>query len=172
MHRYDSLEAIYGIPARALHAVPLLASWIRTEVRQPLLVGPDAESEQWVAGVAKECAAPFVVLRKTRQGDRDIRIEMPDADIARHSGRTPVIVDDVASSGQTLIEVVRALRARGFLEPVCLVVHPLFAGMAYEELVNAGAARVVACDTIAHPSGRIDSSGLLGQSLANASLWV
>jgi phosphoribosylpyrophosphate synthetase len=65
LHRYASLDEIYRVPSRLLHAAPMLADWIRDHVDRPLLVGPDEESAQWVADVAGRAGAPHAVLRKT-----------------------------------------------------------------------------------------------------------
>jgi ribose-phosphate pyrophosphokinase len=108
LHRYKSLSEIYGVPTLALHAAPLLSDWISREVERPLLIGPDSESEQWVGAVARDAGAPSIVLRKHRRGDREVEIEAPD--IARWSGRTPVLVDDIVSTARTMIETVRILR--------------------------------------------------------------
>jgi len=74
-------------------------------VTAPFLIGPDDESAQWVEGIASVCDAPFTVLRKTRHGDRKVSIEVPD--LSAWKGRQPVLVDDIASSGRTLIEAAR-----------------------------------------------------------------
>src|SRR6185503_12811188 len=47
LHRYGALGEIYTIPTRAIHAAPLMSDWIRRNVPDPLIVGPDSESEQW-----------------------------------------------------------------------------------------------------------------------------
>ena len=68
LHRRKSLSEIYAIPASAVEATPLLAAWIAENVEDPLLLGPDEESEQWVGDVAKSIGAPFCVARKERKG--------------------------------------------------------------------------------------------------------
>lgn len=160
LHRHTALAEIYGIPAVALHAAPLLADWIVTNVADPLIVGPDAESEQWAAAIA--AGAPSVVLRKTRAGDREVTIDFPD--LAAWRGRQPVLVDDVAASGRTLIEACQGLTARGFARPICVVVHPLFADDSFAALSRV-AGRIVSTDTIAHESNAISVASLLSASL-------
>ena len=64
LHRRGSLAEIYSIPTQVMHAAPLISDWIRSEVKMPLLIGPDSESEQWVAAVARDAGAPHVVLQK------------------------------------------------------------------------------------------------------------
>ena len=61
LHRYDTLNDIYGVPTRVVHAAPAVAEWIAAHVDRPVLVGPDAESDQWVSDVARRVGAPSVV---------------------------------------------------------------------------------------------------------------
>jgi ribose-phosphate pyrophosphokinase len=162
LHRHHALSEIYSIPAEALHAAPLLADWIARNVPDPLIVGPDVESAQWAEAIAGD--APSVVLEKTRRGDRDVAIRFPD--LAPWRGRTPVLVDDIAASGRTLVEACRGLAAQGFAAPVCAVVHPLFAGDAYAAL-SAVAGRIVSTDTAPHPSNGVSVAPLIAKALAD-----
>lgn len=161
LHRYKSLADIYTIPTIALHAAPLISAWITREVARPLLIGPDEESAQWVAAVADAARAPHRVLVKVRHGDRDVEISLPD--VAGVEGRTPVLVDDIASTARTMIETVGRIRAIGLPPPVCIVVHGIFAGDAYQELKAAGAGRIVSTNAIAHESNAMDITDLLAQ---------
>lgn len=153
LHRWHALEQIYAIPTRVAHAAPAIAAWVREAVRDPVIVGPDAESEQWACAVAGELGVPCVVLEKVRRGDREVYITAPD--LAAHRGRTPVLLDDIVSTGRTMIEAAAQLERAGLAAPVCVCVHAVFADHAYEELVAAGMARVASCDTITHESNLI-----------------
>lgn len=159
LHRRSSLDEIYSIPSHVVHAATLVSAWIRQFVVAPLLVGPDSESEQWVAAVASASGAPYVVLQKMRHGDREVEVSVPD--IERWRARTPVLVDDIISTARTMIETVGHLRRAGLPPPICIGVHAIFAGDAYEALLAAGAARVVTCNTIAHVSNAINLDDLL-----------
>ena len=157
LHRRRSLGEIYTIPAEVVHAAPLLADWIGARVAAPLVVGPDAESDQWVRAVAEAVPCPYVVLEKTRRGDSDVEISPISAEHLR-SGRTPVLVDDIISSAHTMIETVRRWRAAGAAAPICLGVHGVFAAGAYEALRGAGVAAVVTTNSVPHDSNGIDLS--------------
>ncbi|MDE2357806.1 MAG: ribose-phosphate diphosphokinase, partial [Betaproteobacteria bacterium] len=146
LHRHASLDAVYAIPSRVVQAAPAIATWIAANVTKPLLVGPDAESGQWVAQVASAANAPCIVLDKTRRGDRDVTVSMPSTE--RFRDRTPVLVDDIVSTAHTMIAAIVDLRRAGFAAPVCIGVHALFADHAYAELQAAGAARIVTCNTV------------------------
>lgn len=154
LHRRKSLAEIYPIRCAVAHAGPLIADWIRAHVASPLVVGPDRESEQWVAEVAARANAPYIVLEKTRLGDRDVRVSAPDT--GRWKGRTPVLVDDIVSTARTMIEAAKRFREAGFTEIVAVGIHALFAGSAYDELLSAGVSRIVTCNTVAHASNAID----------------
>lgn len=153
LHRYRRLAEIYSIPSRAVASAPAIADWITENVERPFIVGPDAESEQWVSAVAAYLNCGHTILNKTRSGDREVSVTelcRPD------SPCTPVLLDDIASSAQTMIAAVARIREAGMAAPVCIAVHPVFAGNAHADLLAAGAARIVSCNTIAHESNDID----------------
>jgi len=163
LHRYEALAELYSVPAHVIHAAPLVAEWIQAEVERPLLVGPDSESGQWVADVARRASAPYVVLEKTRRGDRDVEVSVPD--VERWRDHRPVLVDDIISTARTMIETVRRLKSADLPAPICVGVHAVFAGDAYRDLRAAGAERVVTTNTIAHESNQIDVSGAVADAV-------
>ncbi len=159
LHRFHALSEIYSIPARAMHAAPLLAVWVKANVSAPILIGPDAESEQWVQKTADMAGGlPFTVLEKTRHGDRDVEIAVRH--IERLGDRTPVFIDDIVSSGRTMLEAVRMIARFSPVTPVCLAVHGLFAEGSDGLLEEAGA-RLVTTNTVPHRSNAIDVAPLL-----------
>lgn len=163
LHRIHDLGEIYTLRARALHAAPLLAEWITRNVSQPLILGPDGESAQWAEDVARRVGAPVLVLDKTRLGDSAVRVSVPD--LTRWPGHTPVLIDDVISSGRTLIAALDHLRAQHTPPPVCVAVHGLCAGDALPAILAAGAARVVCSNSVAHTATPIDLTELLADGI-------
>jgi ribose-phosphate pyrophosphokinase len=161
LHRYGSLAEIYSIPTRVIHAAPLISQWISANVVDPFIIGPDSESEQWVAAVAHDAHAPHAVLEKIRHGDRNVEIRL--GDLARWKGRTPVLVDDIISSGRTMLEALRLLTAQGWPAPTCIAVHGLFAAGA-DELLAQGGARVVTSNSVPHATNDIDLTPLLAEA--------
>ncbi len=164
LHRYAALGAVYSIPDRVVHAAPLIAQWIRDNVRAPVLVGPDGESEQWVASVARDAKAPYVVLEKTRTGDRDVKVSVPH--IERWRDRTPILIDDIIATARTMIAAIGHLTEAGAPSPICVGVHAIFADDAYGALQAAGAATVVTCNTVPHASNGIDLDPGIAASVA------
>lgn len=165
LHRIDDLAQLYPVRCRVVHAASLLAERLRHEVAEPLVIGPDEESEQWVSALGARIDAPVVVLRKIRRGDRDVEIGLPP--MARWRGRTPVLVDDIISTGHTMIEAIAALAEAGWPAPVCMGVHGLFADDALRRLREAGAARIITTNAVDHETNAIDLSGLLAAAVTD-----
>jgi len=163
LHRHASMDEIYTIPVGVGHATAAIAAWIKQSVPQPLIIGPDAESQQWVAAVAERAAAPFTVLDKTRRGDRDVVVAL--GPMEQFKGLHPVLVDDIISSGRTMEVTVRLLLQQGFPAPIVVGVHGLFSGDAFARLQDAGAGRIVSCNSVPHASNAIDLTELISSEL-------
>jgi ribose-phosphate pyrophosphokinase len=146
LHRYPTLDAIYSLDARTVTSAPLIAEWIRCNVADPVVVGPDSESEQWVRAVSAVHGLPWRVLEKTRRGDTDVIVRGADLDAV--SDRNPVLVDDICSSGATLVEAARVLREAGLAAPACAVVHGLFDDANLARLEQAGIRPIAATDSV------------------------
>ena len=164
LHRIPVLDNVFRIPTICVAAAPHLADWIRREVSSPVLIGPDSESAQWVADVALDAHAPYEVLHKSRRGDREVEVSLPH--IERLRGYTPVLVDDIVSTGRTLVAAMEHLHALQLPPAVCVVIHPIFSGDAWAALQKAGAGRIVSTDSIAHPSNAISLAEPIAAAVA------
>lgn len=167
LHRYSNLQEIYHIPTYVVQSAGLIADWILRSVERPLLIGPDSESKQWVSQVARMAGAPYITLEKTRFGDRDVEISLPELD--NFQNVTPVLIDDIISTGKTMIRTIDLLKEKGLKSPVCIVAHPLFTGNSYEEIEKAGASAIISCDTIPHHSNQLNTSDLIASVLSHLS---
>ncbi|OYD23582.1 ribose-phosphate diphosphokinase [Oceanimonas baumannii] len=163
LHRYHALSDIYTIPATTVHATPLLVDWLRARSEPLLLVGPDAESEQWVSALAQASGHPFVVGSKQRRGDRDVHIRLPD--LSGYHRHIAIMVDDVISSGQTLLRCARALTDAGIERIEAAAIHGLFADRIEDQLQNAGVQRLITTNSVSHPSNGLDLTPLLLEPL-------
>ena len=163
LHRHKEMKEIYTIPAQVIHAADAIADWIKNNIDKPVLIGPDEESDQWVSDVAQRAGAAYTVLTKTRHGDKDVEVSVPDVD--QYADHTPVLVDDIISTARTMIAAAGHLKDAGMKPPVCIGVHAVFAGDGYEALQKAGAGKIVTCNTILHPTNAIDLIRLLAEHL-------
>lgn len=168
LHRVHALdEAVPVEAALSLSAAGLLGEHIAGQCEQPLLLGPDAESRQWLDQAARTAGAEAWLAHKQRKGDREVRIALPDTDF---NDREVVLVDDVASTGHTLAEAAAALYARGARRVDAALTHALFAGDALQRLQRAGIERIWSTDSIPHASNVIPLAPLLVEALRNHGL--
>ena len=167
LHRYHSLSQIYQCQTTVLQAHPLIVEWIKSHIEKPLIIGPDSESEQWAANAAALIDCPYLILEKQRFGDTEVSVS---AESAKHFlGRTPILVDDIISTGRTMIKSAQWLTSQGFCSPVCIGVHALFAGDALGAMQDAGIQNIVTCNTIEHATNAIDISSLINSQLQTLS---
>jgi len=159
LHRYNNLDEIYTIQSTVLHANSEVASWVKTNIEKPLVVGPDSESEQWAASAAEMIGCPYIILNKERMGDKEVLISPPEAKHFNHL--TPVLIDDIISTGRTMIKTADVLKLEGFQAPVCIGVHAVFSGDAYDEMKKAYISKIITCNTIPHETNMIDLTTLL-----------
>ncbi|RUR18530.1 ribose-phosphate pyrophosphokinase [Legionella sp. km535] len=167
LHRWHALNEVYEIPTQVLHATRPIAHWIQKNINEPLLVGPDEESMQWVQNIAGEAEAPFVILEKHRRGDHSVEVSIPNLDC--YPGSTPILIDDIISTGMTMVETVKHLKALKVPSPVCIGVHAIFAGDAYQNLMAVGVKEIITCNTVRHPSNAVDISHEIVQFLKTTS---
>jgi ribose-phosphate pyrophosphokinase len=163
LHRISRLsQAIPLEQAHNLSAAEAMGHFVRENRARPLLVGPDAESEQWVAAIAAHDRLDYCIAQKRRSGDREVEVSLPDYDFA---GRDVVLVDDVASTGTTLEMAAAGLRGSGVASISVLVTHALFVGDACARLEAAGVENIWSCDSIEHESNRVSLAPLLAEGL-------
>jgi len=164
LHRITELEDIFRIPVVVASAAEAVAEWIGTHVPGAFIIGPDSESAQWVRRIAELTKRPYRTLSKVRHGDVDVEIGIDG--VLEDSGQMPVLIDDIISTARTMMVAVDAIRRRAKRAPVCIGVHPIFAGNAYAELQQRGPAAIVSCNSILHESNRIDLAPVMANAVA------
>jgi len=166
LHRIATLsDAVPLARAVALSAAPLIGHFVAMRGRNPMLVGPDAESAQWVHVAATYNGLPWTVCRKTRHGDTEVDVELPAAEI---EGRDVVLIDDVASSGHTLAAAARALKGAGAARVDAVVTHAVLAPEAGALLKAAGIGEFWSTDSVPHESNALSVVPLIADALRPA----
>lgn len=166
LHRTPDVRAVFpGIVSENLSAMPAIAEALRKEGIDPatVVVGPDAESQPWVSDLAGLLGLSHLVARKTRLGDHSVKIEFADA--ARIAGRPALIVDDIVSSGGTIIACARALNAAGATTIDVVVTHALFPENAYQDMVRSGIRLIRSTHSVPHPTNAIPLDDLFVKAL-------
>jgi len=164
LHRVATLqEVVPGAGAVVLTGANLLADLVVQRRQRPLLVGPDEESAQWVARAAQRHGLEHAICRKVRSGDHAVEVALPPLAVA---GRAVVILDDIASTGQTVAAAARLLRDAGAASIDVALTHALFSPQALELMRASGVGEIWSTDSIAHPSNAVSMAPLLAEALA------
>jgi len=166
LHRTGRIEEVFpGGEASNLSAMPAIAAALRADHVDPatVIAGPDEESRPWVADLAGRLGLAHAVARKTRRGDRSVDIAFTGSDL--FAGRPVVMVDDIVSSGGTLITCAGVLAAAGARSVDAIVTHALFAPELVSQLFAAGIRSVKSTDSVTHPTNAIALDEVLAEAL-------
>ncbi len=165
LHRTASLDQVFvGKPALALPAAQAIAKALEGAVSPATVVaGPDEESLDLARDVATHLGLPWTNATKHRHGDNQVDLSLPKG--LSLAGASAVIVDDVISTGGTVIALARALRAAGVASIDAYVAHAMYDEEAAFLMSAAGIRRVVSLDGVAHVTNGISVVGLIAKGM-------
>ncbi len=94
-------------------------------------------------------------------------IRLPEA--VSYQDRTVILLDDMASTGRTLIAAAEQAKARGAKEIRVLVTHALFVNDSLENLRQSPITHIGSSDSIPHETNVVRLDKLLAASLGELS---
>lgn len=147
-----AVEGCFESPVEHLTAVPLLVEALRTHRGgDAVVVSPDLGGTKRAESVADALGLPLAIVHKSRASATEVAARRVVGEVR---GRIPLLVDDMISTGGTLVAAVGALRAQGCAAPpVVAATHALLVGDAVERLGALELARLVVTDSVALPDG-------------------
>jgi ribose-phosphate pyrophosphokinase len=164
LHRTKNIADIFfGIEAQDLSAMSAMAYALRDIARDTVVVGPDEESQGWVNDLAGRLGLSAAVARKTRASDRSVEISFPDPSVFKD--RPALLVDDIVSSGGTLIACAKALVAAGAHTVDAVITNALFAPEIIDDFKRAGIGSIRSTSSVPHPTNAIALDGILAAAL-------
>jgi len=163
LHRTRELSDVFSTQCDGISAAPLIGETIAKErnAGHTILIGPDSESRPWVEAAAGNF--PYLVGRKQRSGDREIKIEIDN--LSSVSGKTAIILDDLVSSGTTACATTKLLKQSGAASVEVFAVHALSSAADLDAMRRAGVSRLQSTDSIIHPTNTLCLAPLLAREL-------
>jgi ribose-phosphate pyrophosphokinase len=145
----DAIQGFFDIPVDHLTAEKLMVEYIRKlHLPNAVIVSPDVGGAKRVGDVARLLDLPIAFVYKRRPKDDVVSEQRVVGDV---SGMDAVVVDDLISTGGTLVGVSHALRAEGATSVRVLATHGVLAGDAVQKLVNAPIEELVITDSVPLP---------------------
>jgi len=140
------IQGFYDIPVDHLYAKPVLLHQLELmDIEQPVIVTPDVGGIKMARSYAKQMGADLAIVDKRRVSGQEIAVEHMIGDV---DGRNVIIVDDMISTGGSISEAAKIVRANGAQKVVLAVSHAVLCGPAVERLDNCPADAILATDTI------------------------
>ncbi len=166
LHRTRDIGAVFpGIASDNLSAMPAIAEALRKTSIDPrtFVVGPDTESRPWVSDLADRLGLPHTAAQKLRRGDRSVEIGFPDPTLL--AGKPALIVDDIVSSGATMIACAKALGSAGATMIDAVVTHALFPEDLCRDMALSGIRSIRSTHSVPHATNAISLDDLFVDAL-------
>ena len=144
-----AIQGFFDVPVDNLTAIPILAQLLRDQAMGNIVVvSPDSGGVNRAMEFRQRVGAGFALIGKHRpEPDISEVLEM----VGEVEGKTAVIVDDMISTGGTLVEAAELLVDRGASRVLAYAVHPVLAGEAPQLIRHSMLERVVVTNTIPVP---------------------
>ena len=159
LHRTKSLAEIFKAKTIKLSCNELIVDYIKKNVKNAVCIGPDGESYKWAKFVGDMIGVESRVMAKTRYSSFHVKVKLNKTIDLK--GKTVVIIDDIVSTGHTIIEASKLLRKIGAKKILCICVHAILVNDALKKFKKANI-ELVSCNTIPNEKMKIDVSGLIG----------
>lgn len=163
LHRTREITKLFGPGAQHLTSNSVVAQYIKKNFKNAVILGPDWESFQWAEKIAKMIHLPVTVLEKKRFSSRKVEVKMKIP--IDFKGKNVVIVDDIISTGNTMIKACKLVKSLGAKSVHAIGVHGLFAEGALDKMKRNGFSSIVSTNTTENPVAKIDVSGVIAEKL-------
>jgi ribose-phosphate pyrophosphokinase len=165
LHRIHKMKEIFTIPAKNLTSDGVIAEFISKKFKSKknlAVIGPDWESYQWADDISAKIGVEDTVLEKTRHSSRKVDVKVKKEIPIK--GKNVVIVDDIISTGNTMIKAAIQAKKRGAKKIYAIGVHGIFVEKAYEKMQKYFDG-IFTVNTIVHPSNKIDITPTIVEEL-------
>ena len=153
---------IFSTKTKTLSANKILAEYIKKHFKNEIIIGPDIESFQWAKKIAQYIRKPAAILRKQRFTAKKVKIKFrKKIDI---KGKNVVIVDDIISTGHTMLEAAKLAKKQGAKNIYAVCVHGIYAENTLKKL-KPFFKKIISTNTIQSKTSKIDVSRLIAENL-------
>ena len=163
LHRFKSLNEVFKTKAVKLSANDLIQDYISKNFKDPIIIGPDAESYQWAQSIAKKIKASAAILQKDRINSYEVHVKLNSEINVRN--KELIIIDDIISTGKTILEAIKVIKKMKPKSITVISIHGIFADPSTLDFIKEYSTSIITTNTIKNPYSKIDVSKLISDSL-------
>ena len=154
----------FNHPHKDLKAAPVIAEYFKGKGID-MVLAPDIGAAGRAKMVGEVMGVPYDHLEKTRLSGTDVRIAPAKADV---KGKKVLIVDDMISTGGTIIAAAYALREAGAAGISVACTHGVFVNNAIEKFTGSSLDALLSCNTLNNPVSHISVASLIAEAIKDA----
>jgi len=152
------------ISSENVSAISNLANYIkRLKLKNPLVVSPDQGGTERASEFAEALKSDFIALKKHRDRKTGkINIITTKASV---KDRDLILVDDMISTGGSIIKATQFLKKQGAGRIFVACSHAILINDAEKKIRKAGVREIVSTNTISGRSAKVDISDIIAKSI-------
>jgi ribose-phosphate pyrophosphokinase len=157
----ESILDYFDCPHKDLKAVPAIADHFKSK-NIDFVLSPDLGAKDRAKAVGERMGLPYDYLEKVRLSGSDVKISPAKMDCA---GKNILIVDDMISTGGTIVAAKQALKEAGAKSVSVACTHGVFVNNALERLTGNDLEAVLCCNTLENKVSHISLAGIISNAL-------
>ncbi|MEX0616581.1 MAG: ribose-phosphate diphosphokinase [Candidatus Woykebacteria bacterium] len=174
----EAIVGFFNVPVVHLSATKILGDRVKKEhLRNPVVVSPDVGGVRRARNFAYYLGYPIAVIEKRRFFEERDKAEVLSmgGDVA---GKSAIIIDDLISTGGTIVENAKILKQAGVKNIITCATHPVFVGKYKENFEQADIEKVIVTDSISVPEEKkfknleiVSCSGVIAEAIKEDDIW-
>jgi ribose-phosphate pyrophosphokinase len=158
-----SVLPYFPCEAADLNAAGVIGNYIvNMSLHDPVLMAPDDGALKLVRPAAEQYGLPYDYLEKTRLSGEEVKIAPKNLDI---KGRDVVLMDDIVSTGGTIAEAIKLLKAQGAREVHVACVHAVLVRNALLRMHQAGMRSMLSTDTLERATSKVSVAPIIAEAV-------
>jgi ribose-phosphate pyrophosphokinase len=140
------IQGFFDVPVDHLYSITVLGNYLaEKKIEDLVVVTPDVGGIKMARAYSYMLQAPLAIVDKRRENEHTTTVMNLIGDV---KGKNVVIIDDLISTGGSLVEAAAAVKRFGAKDVYAAVVHPVLAGSAIERLEKSVLKEFITSDTI------------------------
>ncbi|MEX0861904.1 ribose-phosphate diphosphokinase [Nitrosopumilus sp.] len=155
----------FTIKTKNVSAIPDLVKYFKKlSLKNPLVVSPDQGGKERAKEFAKEFDSEYIALEKKR--DRKTgKVEIKTKHIDEVTGRDLILVDDMISTGGSIIKATQFLKKQKCKRVYVACTHALLMNGAEKKIKKSGVTRIISTNTIPSKTSIVDISNTIAKAI-------